>query len=790
MGLKMENISEENQGFDVKEIVQLLKRHWKFLVFSLIFCVGLAFVYIRYSSERYSSHAKIFIKDSSSDFSPSDLRLNGVQLLNGDNGAESEAEILKSRMLIEVVVKKLALNTEIYRYSGRAGTKKVEIYDGSPFTVVALNGDSLFQKTKLKFKVNMLDRSTFVVQSEKTGKQKVTSNVPFIIDGEKLKLVSTESYRDVYTTSDFEVIIDPLEEVVTRVRNSLKVNTDKGSIGILEVVFEGGNIRKNNAIINELIFEHQEAAIREKNRIAENTRDFLTNRISLIEDKLRGIEEKGRTLKSDQGIVSVEGEITTILLQEKELEAELQVLLVNLELATQMENYVANNSDNKQLIPVNLGFENQSLASTINEYNTLILKRNGLLDGSSSENPIVKKIENDLKILNANLSMSLNSFMNSQRSQIKKIESKLSVFSGEKSNIPGYEMRYRDVMREQQISESIYLLLLQKKEENEIILASTQGNIRVIDYAYSNGLPVSPKKKVAYLIAFILGLLIPSALIFLRHLFDNRFKGIADMDRLGLPYIGEIPNSKDDDVFLAKNPRSHTAEAFRLIRSNINFMLDPSKKSNVIMVTSTISGEGKTYVSLKLAASLANTWKKVVVVGMDLRAPKLMEYADLSSSPMGVSNYLVKQEIELKDIMVDVPENELIKIIPSGTIPPNPNEILLRPRVNELFEQLRNEFDYIIVDTSPVGLVADTFSIAHHADLMLYVSRANYIDKRKLAIPQKLYQTKKFKSVIWLVNGIDLKDNEFGYGYGYGDDHQQEEKIGFLKRVKNRFKSA
>jgi capsular exopolysaccharide synthesis family protein len=329
-------------------------------------------------------------------------------------------------------------------------------------------------------------------------------------------------------------------------------------------------------------------------------------------------------------------------------------------------------------------------------------------------------------------------------------------------------MRYRDVMREQQISESIYLLLLQKKEENEIILASNQGNIRVIDYAYSNGVPVFPKKKVIYFIAFLLGIILPGLFIFIRFLLDNKFRNVHDLEKLGLPTIGEIPQSKvKDDIFDQKSPHSPSAEAFRLLRSNINFMLNPHVKSNVIMVTSTIAGEGKTYVSLKLANTLANTMKKVVVVGMDLRAPKLMEYMGVDYS-IGVSNYLVKPEITVDDIKIESPHNNLITFIPSGTIPPNPNEILLRPRVAELFEKLREEYDYVIVDTSPVGLVADTLSITKHADLMLYVSRANYIDKRKLTIPQKLYKENKFNSVIWLANGIDMKDNNYGYGYGYG----------------------
>ncbi|MDA7803878.1 polysaccharide biosynthesis tyrosine autokinase [Crocinitomix sp.] len=787
MNIDLENTTNENTGFDINEILSLLKKNWKLILFTLIFTLSFAFVYIRYATERYSSSAKIFVKDGSRDFSPFDLELSGVQLLNGDNGAESEAEILKSRMLLAIVIKKLELYVEIHRYGGRAGSKKVELYDGSPFTVESVLGDSILYDTKLAFKVNIIDQSHYQIVSENGEKQFVKSGVPFTLEGKTLKLSSTKNYHDSWRNNDFVVSISPIDEVITKIGKSLTINTEKGDIGIVKVIFEGGNIRKNNAIVNELIYEHQAAAIREKNRIAQNTNDFLTNRIALIEEKLRGIEEKGRTLKTEQGIVSVDAEITSILIQEKELESELQSTSVNLELANQMASYVQDNGDNKNLIPVNLGFENQSLTQNVQAYNDLIIKRNNLFVGSSTENPLVKKIESDLAILNSNLEISLNSLIKSLESQIKKLDAKLNVYKGEISNIPGYEMRYRDVMRDQQISESIYLLLLQKKEENEIILVSNQGNIRVIDYAYSNGLPVFPNKKTTYLLAFLMGLIIPALFIFIRFLLDYKFKGTADLERLGLPSIGEIPQSKDKKGILSdSDPRSQSTEAFRLLRSNIYFMLDTQEQANTIMVTSTVSGEGKTYVSLKLAQSLAKTMKKVAVVGMDLRAPKLMEYIDIPYS-IGVSNYLMKNEISLEDIMIQHPTNELITFIPSGTIPPNPNEILMRPRVDELFKSLREKFDYIIVDTSPIGLVADTLSILKHSNLTLYVARANYIDKRKLVIPQKLYQQKKFKNAIWLVNGIDMKDNVYGYGYGYGSNTQNDIKTKLKDRIKKLF---
>jgi capsular exopolysaccharide synthesis family protein len=560
----------------------------------------------------------------------------------------------------------------------------------------------------------------------------------------------------------FEVVITATDEVISNLQSELKINIEQITEGIIGISLVGLSSNKNDAIINELISEHQKSAIEQKNNIAVKTNKFLENRLVLIEEKLDSIEKIGRNIRSANGIIDIATEFPAMLIEEQKLEAEVFELGVNESLADQMIDFLKSDEDYESLIPVNLGFESNTLSASISGYNQLVLERNNLLSSSSEINPLVVSRKNDIIRLRANLKRSIESYQSSVRDQKKRVLAKLSTYAKKKSSIPEYELDYKDIMRDQQIRESIYLLLLQKKEENEIVLASTESNIRVIDYAYSELEPVAPNKKIIFLLAAILGLALPILFFYLKNLLNNKLKDVGQLEKIGLPVIGEIPFVKGEFIDLIKS-RNAVTESFITLRTNIRFLLKKEAK-NVIVVTSTKSGEGKTFVSLNLARSLGASGKKVVLLGLDLRLPKLLEYMNMPYS-IGVSDYISDEQIDLNSIVYKQDQIEGVDFIPCGTIPPNPSELLLRDRFMQMIEELKEKYDTIIIDTSPIGLVSDTLSLAGIAYLLVYVVRINYLESDLLLTPDKLFKEKKFKSMTMLVNGTVAKEDGYSYGY-------------------------
>lgn len=337
--------------------------------------------------------------------------------------------------------------------------------------------------------------------------------------------------------------------------------------------------------------------------------------------------------------------------------------------------------------------------------------------------------------------------------------------SNKLNSVPKQEKNFKEIARQQQIKESLYLYLLQKKEETSLSLAIASSNTKIIDEAYSDNIPVSPNRKIIYIFSIILGLLLPSGFIYIKMLLDTKLKGREDLESIKIPVIGELPLVKNNNLIIKRGDRSNIAEAVRIIRTNLSFLLNKNNSAcNTIFVTSTFSSEGKSFVSINLASSLAMTDKKVLLIGLDLRMPKLLEYiGEVANS--GVTNYIVNNDLSLNDIILRSDKLSGVDIIPSGIIPPNPAELLMTDRMSNLIKEAKVIYDYIIVDTAPVGLVTDTLLIKDFADVTLYITRAGVLEKKSLSILKDIYENKKLNNISALVNGIDL---EAGYGYGYG----------------------
>jgi capsular exopolysaccharide synthesis family protein len=439
-----------------------------------------------------------------------------------------------------------------------------------------------------------------------------------------------------------------------------------------------------------------------------------------------------------------------------------------------MSDYLDNNNANGDLLPANVGIADNGVAQLTKSHNELVLQRNRILKNSSEINPTVINLNNQISALKDNLNNSLENIKNTNKitlENLNKVDARINsrIFSA-----PKKERQFRDISRQQSIKESLYLYLLQKREETAISLGMSSPNAKIIDYAFSSTLPVSPKKSIAYMAAILLGLLLPISFIYLLDLIDTKVHTKADVENIvSAPFIGDIPksSSKKKSRLISKVDYSPKAEAFRLLRTNISFALKDKKgkTANTIFVTSTTSQEGKSHTSVNLASSLSHSNLSVLIIETDIRVPKVEDYLNISGKK-GLTDFISDDSLSIEDITFKANKNNFLDVIPSGTIPPNPSELLMGDRVKFLFETVKNNYDYIIVDTAAVGLVTDTLLISQFADMFIYVVSANNIDKRQLHVAQTLYDENRLPNMNILLNGTKKKGG-YGYGYGYGGNH-------------------
>jgi capsular exopolysaccharide synthesis family protein len=794
------NSSEDNEeSVNLREILEKYLAHWKFILLGVILFGILAFFYVQSKSYTYKSSASVLvIDDNSGGLSGSIDMFSDLGLGSNQANLYNELEVFKSRTLMHNVVCELELNKTVIQ-GNNILKPDVIFYKNAPINFYSQNNDSSGLIKSISFIVELINESSFTIEESVLYNQKNESSNDL---GKQLfgKPVSTSMGNIVFDKSDFwksdyegEIFVlsyASIGKTVNDLRNKLTVETINKDASVLSIAIVGPIRERNNDIIDCLIRQHEKQTILEKNEITQTTSDFIAERMSIIEKELSKVEAIGEDFKVKNQLVDVEIDAQMYLEKGSMLEDAVTEANIQLKLAEFVNEYIKKGEGFDQLLPANLGIEDVSVASMIAEYNKLVLQKNTLIQTSSSKNPEVSILEGQLTSLSRSISESLKNLKSSLELQIQTLENQAGKYQTKMQNIPEYERTYRAIMRQQQIKESLYIYLLQKREENQIALASTMGSVQVVDSAFSEEFPIAPKKKVIFLGALLIGMLFPVGLIYLNDLVNNKVRSQEDIVKLNIPFAGRIPFNKGKQYIVHDgNDQNVLAEAFHMLRSNISFLLEKKNQDgNVIFVTSTIPGEGKTFVSLNLANTLTFNGKKTVIVGLDLRAPKIAEYLGLSYN-RGVSNYLNDESMSIHDIIIHSNENKLVSYVTSGDISPNPSELLMRPRLGEMFAQLKQEFDYVIVDNPPIALVVDTLSIVNYADLIMYVVRANYLDKRALELVKALIDDGRLKNVATVLNAVtqNLGPNSYGYsyGYGYGYGYGNGQK---MKKEKNGFK--
>ena len=662
--------------FDLKEFISQYFKYWPWFFLSLFMALIIAFIYLRYTSNIYRTSATVIIKEeeggastSASDVSTFiDLGMLGGM---GSNKIENEIGILKSRRMMGNVVDALNLSISFFK---EGDVRDIEVFDNVPISAKIIGLDNNESLPESLFRINIVNDSTIELVSVDTEEKYVfKEGKPGRIGGCELVINIIEPDR-----KGFLVKFSDSENIAKMYSAALSISNETENGTLLELSLSQQVSKKSEAIINQLIFEYNKEAIEDKNLVARNTRDFIDERLTIINTELDSVEEDKEEFKERNRLTDIQAESQLFIenaseYRNKELEIDTQLQLVN-----DMLDFLQ--SGNKGMtLPANLGLNGEMINTQIQKYNTLVIERNRILSGSTEKNPVVVKLNSQIEQMQGIVIESLQRIKSNLQISKRDLGSQNSNINSEISSIPNKERIFRGIVRQQDIKESLYLYLLQKREENSLSLAVKAPKAKIVDSAYTETTPISPNRKIVYLTSIILGLLVPFSIVYLKGLLNNSVLNKKELSNLAgnVSIVGELPkiNDKESDL-IEENDRSILAEAFRMLLTNLQYLLVEKIKNSeegiITFVTSTVKGEGKTFVSFNLAMTMANTGKKVLIVGADLRNPQLQRYQKGAKQMLGLSDYLVDSNLTVEDVIKSSNLNSNLDFLPSGSIPPNP----------------------------------------------------------------------------------------------------------------------
>lgn len=778
-----ENREEEHRGFNLAALWKIVVLHWYWIVLSTIVALGAAFSYLKYTRPVYASNMKILVKDEDSRsrmYRGGQLALESMGVISNSNGFDNELEILTSSNISQRVIKSLKLYVS-YELDGRL--RNHELYKNNPYIVDMPENQLVDLHSLIQLKIDRqgdgvhvaggiyVPRSKEPILFERSVKELPGSfNTPVgTITLQRNPGVGAELPKQtMYAT------IMPLEYAAKAYGSRLSVSASSKTTTVAVLNYLDTQPERAIDYLNELFRSYNEDANEDKNEVALKTEEFLKNRISAIREELDATESNLESYKKKNELINLTNDASNALNKLTEYQKEQVELETQLNLVTALLDYVDDPRNAFNVVPSNLGLKDADMSNLLNKYNDYVIQRNRLLKSSSPENPYVKRLTAQLEEMWPTIRLSLKSVRENILTQKRSAEDQYNLFSRRVGEAPTQERSLNNIIRQQEIKVELYLMLLQKREENYISLNSTAAKARVIDDPRSTG-QVSPKTKVILLGALVLGLCFPVGLIYLLGLLRYRIEGREDVEMLTkIPVLADIPlapKSLDGELSLAvrENSNDMMEEAFRGLRTNLRFVL--SEKENVIACTSCIPGEGKTFISTNLAMSLALLGKRVIIVGLDIRKPRLVKLFGLSSDHRGITTFLSSDSGDFQDLDKQIHHavlNPNLDVLPAGVIPPNPGELISREQLDHAIALLREHYDYVIVDTPPVGLVSDTLSAARVADMTIMVCRADYSPRNNFQLINALHHDNKMPKITLVLNGIDLKKRKYGYYYGYG----------------------
>ena len=775
----------DDKEIDIQELLFKYLIHWPWFVRAVIVCLISAYIYLYVATPVYNISATVLIKDDKKGGSSNnvagldELGLSG--LITSSQSIDNEIEVLRSKTLVKEVVNYLNLYVT-YQDDDQIPSK--ELYKTSPVQVNMTPQEAEKLKTKVVIEMVLHPQGSLDVNVKMEDKeiQKHFEKLPAILPTNQGTLSFFQTTDSISSKKNEEVgspvqdmrhitatISQPMN-VARRYCENLSIEPTSKTTSVVTVSLKNSSLQRGQDFINQLLEMYNRNTNNDKNEIAQKTAEFIDERIGIISKELGSTEADLETFKRDAGITDLSSDAQIALTGNAEYEKKQVENRTQISLVEDLKKYLGHNE--YEILPSNVGLKDITLAAQIDRYNEMLIERKRLLRTSTENNPAIINLDTSIRATKANVQATLEGTLQGLFITKADLDREAKRYMRRISDAPGQERQYVSIARQQEIKAGLYLMLLQKREENAIMLAATANNAKIIDDAIADVIPVSPKRSIIYLAALCLGIVIPVVVIYMIDLTKFKIEGRADVEKLtSVPIAGDIPltdekNTKEGSVAVFENQNNLMSETFRNIRTNIQFMLQNNKK--VILVTSTVSGEGKSFTSANLAISLSLLGKKVVIVGLDIRKPGLNKVFNLSSKEKGITQYLANPEMDLMSLVQLSDVNRNLYILPGGTVPPNPTELLARDGLDKAIEILKKNFDYVILDTAPIGMVTDTLLIGRVADLSAYVCRADYTHKAEYTLINELFHEQKLPNLCTIINGVDLKKRKYGYYYGYG----------------------
>ena len=769
---------QSEEQVNIQELLFRYLIHWPWFVVSIIICIACAWGYLRLTTPIYNISATVLIKDEKKGGGASmssDLEKMGLEgFVSSSSNVDNEIEVLRSKSLAREVVNNLGL---FVTYMDEDEFPSKELYHTSPVLVSLTHQEA--DKLPGRMEINMILQPTGALGVQITVGEKEyqkqfdklpavfptdEGTVAFFANNDTLSAVCPENItKERHITAFINRPFSVLKEYV----NSLSIAPTSKTTSVVVISLENTNTRRGRDYINKLLEMYNINANNDKNEVAQKTAEFIDERIGIISKELGSTEQDLENFKRSAGITDLNSEAQIALTGNAEYEKKRVENQTQINLVIDLQRYMKGNE--YEVLPSNIGLQDAASAGAIDRYNQMLVERKRLLRTSTENNPTIINLDTSIRAMRTNVQATLDATLKGLQITKEDLAREASRYSRRINDAPTQERQFVSIARQQEIKSGLYLMLLQKREENAITLAATANNAKIIDEALADDNPISPKKTIVYLAALVLGVGLPVGVIYLIGLTKFKIEGRADVEKLtSLPVVGDIPlaDEKTGSIAVFENQNNLMSETFRNVRTNLQFMLENGK--NVILVTSTISGEGKSFISANLAISLSLLGKKVVIVGLDIRKPGLNKVFNIPKKEHGITQYLTNTTANLMDFVQPSDINKNLFILPGGTVPPNPTELLARGGLEKAIETLKANFDYVILDTAPVGMVTDTLLIGRVADLSVYVCRADYTHKAEFTLINELAENNKLPNLCIAVNGLDLNSRKYGYYYGYG----------------------
>ncbi len=761
----------------IQDILTLCLAQWRWFVLSVLVCLAIAVYYVLSTPPVYTRTASILIKEDSKGQSLSgDVGSSFAQLglVQSNTNVNNEMVSIQSPSVMYDVVRRLHLDVEyhtdgtLYRrvlYGADCPVQLSFLELGEQETAsltLRLTRDSGIRLTDFE-----RNGQSLAADSSVTGQFNDTLQTPL----GQLLVIPSATFSGMFESPVY-VTRTPIPATAARCAADFSVALNNEKTTILNLTFRDVSTQRAEDVLNTLIAVYNENWVKDKNQIAVSTSLFINERLAVIESELGHVDDNISSFKSEHLLPDVQAASQLYMSESSQTKSQILTLNTQLSMARYIRNYLTGSAGRNQLLPANSGLESANIEKLIAEYNTAQLERNNLVANSSEQNPLVVDMDQSLSAMRGVIVRSVDNLITTLNTQLSSLQKSEQATTERLAANPSQAKYLLSVERQQKVKEALYLFLLQKREENELSQAFTAYNTRVITPPTGNMVPTAPQKKNILFIAFMVGLLLPGGILFSKEALNTKVRGKKDLDALSIPLAGEIPQTGKKTkkhtalaVYVKSGKRDVINEAFRVLRTNIDFMLHKNPHEHVLLVTSFNPGSGKSFLTLNLACSLALKGKRVLIIDGDLRKASLSAF--VHSPGTGLANYLAGEASDAQALIQSVPDFPTLSVLPVGTLPPNPTELLEDDRFPSLIARLRSEYDYVLIDCSPVEIVADTQILAREADRTLFVVRAGLLERSMLADLETMYTDKRFKNMALILNGTANGSGRYGYKYGY-----------------------